>query len=147
MTKKVKITIAIIACVIIVAGVAVWIFASNDKKPGAATTDAGENVEMPGELAAEEVKTTYSEPELREMATEVARENYGDDAFIIFLSSEGPATLEINGTVRSVYIYAADSRAEHDKTGKIRSIYHIDADTGEIFDNGNGNMEKIKTGE
>ncbi len=146
MIKKVKIIIAIIICVI-VAGAAVWIITANDKNPGAVTTDAGENVEMPGEIAAEEVKTTYSEPELREMATEVARENYGDDAFIIFLSSEGPATLEINGTERSVYIYAADSRAEHDKTGKIRSIYHIDADTGEIFDNGNGNMEKIKTGE
>ena len=101
---------------------------------------------MHGGIGAEEVKTVYTEPELREMVTKTAKEQFGEDAFIIFLSSEGPSSLEINGIKRTVYIYAADSRNEQDKTGKIRGLYHIDADTGEIFDNGSGNMEKIKTG-
>ncbi|MFA7637373.1 MAG: hypothetical protein WCX81_06390, partial [Monoglobales bacterium] len=68
-------------------------------------------------------------------------------AFIIFLSSEGATKIEIQGINRNIYIYAVDSKAAYDETGQIRGLYHVDADTGEIFDNGNGNMEKIKIGE
>lgn len=147
MTKKLKITMVIIACIIIVAGMAVWLFAANEKQSDSVPADAGIAEEVQNDKSDNETDFMYSEQELREMATETAKEQFGDDAFIIFLSSEGPTELEINGIKRNIYIYAADSRNEHDKTGKIRGLYHVDADTGEIFDNGNGKMEKIKTGE
>lgn len=144
MTKKLKITIALIAFIIIIAGATVWFFTSIDKQP----TNGNETIgEIQNEKVEDAMNLRYSEPELRAMVTETAKEQFGEDAFIIFLSSEGPTILEINGVKRNIYIYAADSRSVYDKTGEIRGLYHVDADTGEIFDNGNGNMEKIKAGE
>lgn len=149
MTYKLKPVALLIVCIIIIIAIdiSVWFFTTEDKQLASVTADIEATGETQKEESAGVTNFKYSEPELREMVIKTAREQFGDDSFIIFLSSEGPTRVEIHGLERNIYIYAADSRSAHDETGEIRGLYHIDADTGEIFDNGNGNMEKIKTGE
>lgn len=84
----------------------------------------------------------YTEAETKEMVTEIVREKFGEKAFIIPLTVDGPSEAELNGETRYFYIYAADSLEDNDS--QVRGIYHIDPVTGEIFDNGNGKMEKIR---
>ena len=88
----------------------------------------------------------YSAEEAQKIAENTAKNMFGDDAFVVCLGAE-PAKTEIHGVERYVYIFGADSLAAQKESGKIRGLYHIDADSGEIFDNGNGNMEKIMIGE
>lgn len=141
--KSLKIILTVAVAVVIIAGVVIF-FAVNNTTVQPATETSAEKVTQTDET---KDGLNYSEPELRKMIDKVAKERFGNDAFVIFLSSEGPTEVEIHGTKRTVYIYAADSVAEFEKNGKIRGLYHVDADTGEIFDNGSGTMEKISIGE
>ena len=147
MTDKIKISKLVILAVIIILVIAacsgVWYFAARETALPAST----EPTQVNGQEIQQAEDFRYTEPQLREKVEKTAKEQFGDDAFIIFLSSEGPSVLEIHGTKRNIYIYAVDSRSEYEKTGEIRGLYHADANTGEIFDNGKGSMEKISTGE
>ncbi len=142
--SKPAVIAVICAFVILMSVLCVWFFTGteNGSAPEASSPQQQEQTEK-----VNDIKHKYTEPQLREIARQTACEQFGDDAFIIFLSSEGPSEIEIYGTKRNIYIYAAESKSIYEQTGKIRGLYHVDADTGEIFDNGNGNMEKIKSGE
>lgn len=89
----------------------------------------------------------FSEQELRKTIEQLAKDRFGKDAVIIFLSQDGPAKVEIEGIERYVYKYAADSLSSYEQSGNARGLYHADPVSGEIFDNGTGKMEKIIIGE
>ena len=143
MNKKIKITLIISLAIILLIGGAVWLFAI--PQPEALPTDAP--VAEKQDITEEVQPTHYSEAELRKTVNKIAKDRFGEDAFVIFLSTEGPSEVEIEGIKRKVYIYAADSASAQKDSGKVRGLYHADADTGEIFDNGTGNMEKVIIGE
>ena len=116
--------------------------------PSPATVPAGAPAEIPsGEKEIPSPTTNYTEAQLREIVNKIAKDRFGEDSFVIFLSTEGPSEVEIDGIKRKVYIYAADSANSQKESGKVRGLYHADADTGEIFDNGSGTMEKVIIGE
>lgn len=142
--KSLKIILAVTIAVVILIAAVILFFVVNGTSNQPVTETSTEKVTQTDET---KDSLNYSEPELRKMIDKVAKERFGNDAFVIFLSSEGPTEVEIHGIKRTVYIYAADSVAEFEKNGKIRGLYHVDADTGEIFDNGSGTMEKINIGE
>ena len=142
MNKKIKLIAAAIA-MLLVAGIIIFFvaFPSSDSTDIPPVQDKQEQ-----DVPASAQPTVYSEAELRKMVNDIAKERFGDDAFIIFLSTEGPSEIEIDGVKRKVYIYAADSASAHKQSGNVRGLYHVDADTAEIFDNGSGNMEKVVIG-
>ena len=142
MNNKTKTILIILLVVIILAVGAVCFFAI----PKPAEVPANAPVTETSDIKEESLSTHYSEPELRETINKIAKERFGDDAFVIFLSTEGPSEVEIEGIKRKVYIYAADSESARKESGKVRGLYHADADTGEIFDNGSGTMEKVIIG-
>ena len=143
MNNKLK-TALIILLVIILTGGAIWFFAI--PQPAVVPADALV-ADAPDVKTEEPPKTHYTEQQLRETINKIAKERFGSDAFVIFLSTEGPSEVEIEGVKRKVYIYAADSTSAWKESGIVRGLYHADADTGEIFDNGSGNMEKVIIGE
>ncbi|MBR5586641.1 MAG: hypothetical protein IKW02_01630 [Clostridia bacterium] len=94
----------------------------------------------------EQTEFNYSVEDAQKIAEKAAKFMFGEDAFVICLGPE-PAKVEIHGTDRYVYVFGADSFVAQQESGQIRGLYHIDADSGEVFDNGNGNMEKIMNGD
>ncbi len=143
MNKKIKIALIVSLAVILLMGGAILLFAV----PQSDTLPADAPVAEKHDITEESQPTHYTEDELREVVNKIAKERFGEDAFVIFLSAEGPSEVEIEGIKRKVYIYAADSASAQKESGKVRGLYHADADSGEIFDNGNGNMEKVIIGE
>lgn len=143
MNNKTKTILIILLVVIILAVGAVWFFAI----PEPAEVPVSAPVAETSDIKEESLTTHYTESELRETINKIAKERFGDDAFVIFLSTEGPSEVEIEGIKRKVYIYAADSASAQKESGNVRGLYHADADTGEIFDNGSGTMEKVIIGE
>ena len=139
MNNKLKAAL-IVSLVIILAGGAIWFFTI----PQPADVPVADSPDIKTEKP---IKTHYTEQELRETINKIASKRFGSDAFVIFLSTEGPSEVEIEGIKRKVYIYAADSTSARNESGKVRGLYHADADTGEIFDNGSGSMEKVIIGE
>lgn len=86
----------------------------------------------------------YTEAEIREMIIELAKKRFGEDAYVIPLNADSPSQAEIEGKTRYIYIYAADSLSKQEDVDDIKGLYHVDPVTGEIFDNGNGKMEKVQ---
>ena len=137
----------IISCIVLVAVIAAasaYFLCLPDTE--AVAPVSAEPVSSPSEIADPQVQFVYSAEDAQKLAEAAAKKMFGDDAFVICLGPE-PAETDIHGTSRHVYIFGADSRSAQEQSGAIRGLYHIDADTGEIFDNGNGKMEKITIGE
>ena len=86
----------------------------------------------------------YTETEIREMIIELSKNRFGEDAYVIPLNADSPSQAEIEGKTRYIYIYAADSLSKQEDVDNIKALYHVDPVTGEIFDNGNGKMEKVQ---
>lgn len=139
--KKLLIIICCAVLAAVVISMAVYFLTLPDKTTPASATPATE--EAAGQ---EPPEFSYSVEDAQKIAETAAKNMFGDDAFVICLGNE-PAKTEIHGAERYVYIFGADSFAAQKETGKIRGLYHIDADSGDVFDNGNGNMEKIMIGE
>lgn len=143
MSRITKIIIAVTIALVLLVATALLFFAIPEPAvlpTSAPISEQQEQDNVPGETV------SYAEPEIRKTINDIAKKQFGDDAFVIFLSTEGPSEVEIDGIKRTVYIYAADSLSAHKKSGQVRGLYHVDADTGEVFDNGRGTMEKVVIG-
>lgn len=77
-----------------------------------------------------------------DLALEVAKELYGDKAFIVPASEQKALYINIDGQQRACFMFGADTTDNLD--GTMRSLYHVDANTGEVFDNGSGDMQKMR---
>lgn len=139
--KKLITVIIILVAVLIIAAIFLYIFMNkNTVEPVQTTADT-----FVATISDEVLETfKYTESELREIVFDLAKERFGDDAYVIPLNLEGPSKVEIEGTERYVYIYAADSLSKQEDVDNIKGLYHVDPVTGEIFDNGNGKMEKVQ---
>lgn len=144
-SKKTKFLIIIFVLLALVIAFLGYIFLSKDTddaipssaQPVSSTTQS----EVPGNIA----KTfKFTEPEIRKIIIDLSKTRFGDDAFVIPLSLDGPSQVEIEGKKRYVYIYVADSLSKQEDVDDIKGLYHVDPVTGEIFDNGNGKMEKVQ---
>lgn len=85
----------------------------------------------------------YTQKQAMEIAKDVAKKQFGSDAVVFPASEETPSEVEINGEKRWCYMFGADSMSEFSNSGSMRGLYHFDANTGEIFDNQNGDMKKV----
>jgi len=77
-----------------------------------------------------------------DLALEVAKECYGEKAFIVPASEQKALYINIDGQQRACFMFGADVADSMD--GTMRSLYHVDANTGEVFDNGSGDMQKMR---
>lgn len=77
-----------------------------------------------------------------DIALEVAKEHYGEKAFIVPASEQKALYINIDGQQRACFMFGADTTDNLD--GAMRSLYHVDANTGEVFDNGGGDMQKMR---
>lgn len=77
-----------------------------------------------------------------DIALEVAKEHYGDKAFIVPASEQKALYINIDGQQRACFMFGADTTDNLDSA--MRSLYHVDANTGEVYDNGGGDMQKMR---
>ena len=137
--KNLKIIIPIFLLLVIAAAISVYLLAFKPyAEPSTQTADM-----VSAEVVAAAKNFKFTEAELRETVITIAKERFGEDCFVIPLNADSPSLVEIEGTERYVYIYAADSLNNQENADDIKGLYHVDPVTGEIFDNGNGKMEKI----
>lgn len=144
--KSNKKLIIISCCVLLAVIISAAVYFATTPDRGAlpaSTAPAANSAETTEELP----EFYYSADDIKKIAEDAAKAQYGEDAFVICLSPDGPTPIDIHGTQRYVYIYGADSLSAQAQSGNIRGLYHIDPDSGEIFDNGNGKMEKLTLGE
>lgn len=83
----------------------------------------------------------YSYEQALEIAKEAAKNQFGDKSFVIPAGGTETVEVTINGTLRDVYQFGADNTVKKD--GTVSGLYHVDANTGEVFDNGSGKMVKV----
>jgi hypothetical protein len=87
-------------------------------------------------------KTVLSFDRACEIALETAKEQFGENAFVVPASEKKPLYVNILGVKRACYMFGADKMDFID--GSMKGLYHVDADTGEVFDNGSGDMKQIR---
>lgn len=75
------------------------------------------------------------------IALGAARKQFGENAFVIPVSEKKATEVAIDGEKRACYMFGADKADLND--GSMRGLYHVDALTGDIYDNGEGKMTKI----
>lgn len=138
--KNLKIIIPVCILILVVA-ISVCMFAGKKSTDSVSIPVSSNNSNLLTNEAAKNFN--FTEEELREIIMEIAKERFGTEAYVLPLSTDGPSLVEIEGKERYVYIYAADSLSDHAAADNIKGLYHVDPVTGEIFDNGNGKMEKI----
>lgn len=88
------------------------------------------------------ISTELSFDEAQDIAILAAREQFGDDAFVVPASEKKALRVNIDNKKRACYMFGAGELNLTD--GTMTGLYHVDADTGEVFDNSKGNMEKIR---
>lgn len=74
-------------------------------------------------------------------AKDAATKKFGDDPFVVSASDKKAIYETIGGEKRACYNFGADDNGF--LGGTPRGFLHVDAQTGEVFDSGNGNIEKI----
>ncbi len=99
------------------------------------------------------LRLSYTAPEEKEeipgisfeeaynIALEIAKKQFGENAFIVPASEKSALEVKINGEKRKCYMFGADKADLTD--GAMQGLYHVDAKTGEVYDNGQGLMTKI----
>jgi len=88
------------------------------------------------------IDTELTFDEAQDIAVLAAREQFGDDAFVVPASEKKALYVNIADKKRACFMFGAGELNLTD--GTITGLYHVDADTGEVFDNSKGNMEKIR---
>ncbi len=88
------------------------------------------------------ISTELSFDEAQDIAILAAREQFGDDAFVVPASEKKALYVNIENKKRACYMFGAGELNLTD--GTMTGLYHVDADTGEVFDNSKGTMEKIR---
>lgn len=96
----------------------------------------------------QEIKFSYTEntrlsfDEAYAIALETAKKQFGETAIIVPASEKKALNVMINGEKRACYMFGAD-RADF-SGGAMEGLYHVDGNTGEVFDNGKGDMTKVE---
>lgn len=98
--------------------------------------------------AVQEIKFSYTEntrfsfDEAYTIALEAAKKQFGENAIVVPASEKKALNVMINGEKRACYMFGAD-RTDF-SGGAMEGLYHVDGNTGEVFDNGKGNMTKLE---
>ena len=88
--------------------------------------------------------TELSFEQCYEIAQKVAKEQFGDDAFVVSAMEGNRAVeVEIDGKKIACFEFGADSMSNLGQGGSLRGLYHVDAQTGDVYDNGSGTMVKV----
>lgn len=143
--KNLKIIIPIVILILVVSATVVYFFAVKKANEASPAPVEVPTVTKPLASVSDEVINSfnYTEEELRKTVIAIAKKRFGDGVFVIPLNADSPSLVEIEGAERYVYMYAADTLNNQENADNIKGLYHVDPVTGEIFDNGNGKMEKI----
>ena len=88
------------------------------------------------------ISTALTFDEAQDIAILAAREQFGDDAFVVPASEKKALYVNIADKKRACFMFGAGELNLTD--GTMTGLYHVDADTGEVFDNSKGTMEKIR---
>ena len=88
------------------------------------------------------INTALTFDEAQDIAILAARAQLGDDAFVVPASEKKALYVNIADKKRACFMFGAGELNLTD--GTITGLYHVDADTGEVFDNSKGTMEKIR---
>ena len=88
------------------------------------------------------ISTQLTFDEAQDIAILAAREQFGDDAFVVPASEKKALYVNIADKKRACFMFGAGELNLTD--GTMTGLYHVDADTGEVFDNSKGTMEKIR---
>ena len=88
------------------------------------------------------ISTKLTFDEAQDIALLAAKEKYGEDAFVVPASEKKALFVNIENKKRACYMFGAGEVNLTD--GTMTGLYHVDADTGEVFDNSKGTMEKIR---
>ncbi len=94
-----------------------------------------------GNAAKAKVTYKYTFAQALEIAKKAATKQFGKNPMVFPAGEETPSQVEIDGKMRPCYLFGADAATIPE--GNIRGLYHIDANTGEVFNNDNGTMKKI----
>lgn len=95
----------------------------------------------------QEIKFSYTEntkfsfDEAYTMALEAAKKQFGDDAIVVPASEKKALNVMINGEKKACYMFGADRKDF--SGGAMEGLYHVDGNTGDVFDNGKGKMIKL----
>ncbi len=95
----------------------------------------------------QEIKFSYTEntrlsfDEAYQIALEAAKKQFGENAIIVPASEKKALNVNIDGVKRACYMFGADR--DDFSGGAMEGMYHVDGNTGEVFDNGKGKMTKI----
>ncbi len=123
---------------------------------GAAAVGVGTYLAVKAKMKEKEeeevLKLTYTQPQedsdikisfeqAYEIALAAAKKQFGENAFVVPASEKKALHVTINGEKHKCYMFGAD-RADL-KDGAMEGLYHVDAVTGEIYDNSQGEMIKI----
>lgn len=106
--------------------------------------DLGELISKPTENSSVPLVLQYTRDEAMEIAKKAAKAQFGADAVVFPASDENYQFVEINGSSRMCYMFGADSVSKLSAGGTVDGLYHVDANTGEVFDNQDGLMVKIE---
>lgn len=88
------------------------------------------------------IDTALTFDEAQDIAILAARQQFGDDAFVVPASEKKALYVNIADKKRACFMFGAGELNLTD--GTMTGLYHVDADTGEVFDNSKGTMQKIR---
>lgn len=95
----------------------------------------------------QEIKFSYTEntilsfDEAYEIALKTAKQQFGENAIVVPASEKKALNVMINGEKHACYMFGADRNDF--SGGAMAGMYHVDGNTGDVFDNGKGNMTKL----
>ena len=89
------------------------------------------------------VETKYSHQEIMKFAEATAKKQLGEDAMVLPMDEGKAALIDINGEKRPCFIFGAFRPSDMTSGGGAPGLYHVDANTGEVFDNSTGEMVKV----
>lgn len=86
-------------------------------------------------------ETVLTFGQCHDIAMDTAKKQYGANAYVVPASEQKALYINIEDQRRACFMFGADTTDNPEAA--IRSLYHVDANTGEVFDNGGGEMKRI----
>ena len=106
------------------------------------TETPGQATDNPAPDENTEVKYTFEQAGA--IALQAAKKQFGENGQVNPVGDFDASPVTIDGKQRMVYYFAAMGMgATNDGQGSV-GLYHVDANTGEVFDNSSGEMKKIQ---
>lgn len=85
--------------------------------------------------------TALSYEDAYNIAVNTAKAEFGENPLVVSASEKKAMYVNIDGIMRPCYMFGADKMGLTE--GAMHGLYHVDADTGEVFDSSGGMMRKI----